>query len=428
MSSKIVKRILFGLLAVLVLAYIVNRSRFTGDFNVFLEAAKVLSQGESPYGVWLYMSENVYLLYFYSPLWALLLIPLTKLPSMIPTLLWMLAGLFFLYKTWKLLRGYFNGFRLTKKQNTWFILLTITISIRLTLNNFETVQMTLFLLWAMLESLNLFKKNKYILGGLLLAFAINIKIIPIVIIPYLLYRKEYIGTRYTLIFSIVLLFLPSLVLGWNTNLELLADWWAVINPQQSGHLIETGMGVHSLTALVPSLLTVTEGGIPLKRNIFNLDLLTATYIVNFVRFMLVVGTLYFLRWPPFKVVKSNLHILKEVSFILILIPLIFPHQQKYAFYLALPAQYFIMYFIVFLFPLKNKKISKLKWNLIIAIMVISFVLITVSSDLFIGRAFSGITQHFKTITYGTLLLVSCLFLCSTSYLESELKRESDENT
>jgi hypothetical protein len=273
------------------------------------------------------------------------------------------------------------------------------------------IQMTIFLLWGSLESLSLFKNKKYLAGGALLALIINIKILPIVLIPYLIYRKELKGTFSTLLFSILFLILPCLFLGWSRNLFMLSEWWSVINPNNAEHLLEADLGLHSLTALIPSLLTKTDGVLPYSRNILNLDLKTSTLILNTVRTGLILFTLYFLRWPPFKKAKSRISEIRELSYIFLLIPLLFPHQQKYAFFLAFPTLFYSSYFIVINFQSGTRIMNNRKYYAVIILLILSFALMTLTTDGLIGRNLNQITQHFKTITYGAIILIIILSLC-----------------
>ena len=98
---------------------------------------------------------------------------------------------------------------------------------------------------------------------------------------------------------------------------------------------------------------------------------------------------------------------------MLLIPLIFPRQQKYAFLLALPAQTYLLYFLTYTFQFKQT--FKLKWHTILACVILSFVMMTLTTDGIIGRELNRISQHYKTITYGALLLIPALFLAQEKY-------------
>ncbi len=396
---------------ILALIYLILIALGNGDFKVFLEASKLIAAGKNPYHLWIFISEGNYAYYFNSPLWAIILIPFSLLPSFIPNFIWLSANAFFLYRIWILLIKYFDFGSLSKKQVNWILLLSFILIARFILYNFEMIQMTIFLLYGALESLFLFRSKKYLSGGALLALIINIKILPIVLIPYLIYRKQWLASLSTFGFSILFVLLPGIILGWSANLFLLSEWWAVINPINTEHLLESDLGLHSLTALLPSLLTQTNGVLAYPRNIFNFDFKTTVCILNIVRAGLIIFTLYFLKWPPFRSAKSLFNEVYELSYIFLLIPLIFPHQQKYAFLLAFPAIVYICYFVVVNFNSPTRIINSKKYYGIIILLVISFSLMTLSTDGLIGRTLNEITQHYKTITYGAIILIIILIIC-----------------
>jgi hypothetical protein len=417
MPNTNIKRIIPYLLFILVLGFLIMLALRNGDFNLFLEAAKLVAAKKNPYHEWLSIVKENYGYYFYSPLWATLLIPFSYLPNVIPNFIWLLANAWFLYRIWILLLKFIDLQNLSGKQYKWLLFFSILLNARFILYNFELIQMTVFLLWGALESLDLFRNRKFLSGGALLALIINIKILPLVLIPYLIYRKEFRGTLSTLFFSIIYLFLPGLFLGWSNNLFMLSEWWSVINPGNAEHLLEMDLGIHSLTALIPALLMKTEGVLPFSRNIFNLDIETTTFILNAVRTGLVIFTLYFLKWPPFKQAKSRLNEIHELSYIFLLVPLIFPHQQKYAFLLASPAFFYISYFIIYNFRSPSRMINKTTASVIIILFILSFALMTLSTDGVIGRNLNQVTQYYKTITYGAMILIILLIICTPERIE-----------
>jgi Glycosyltransferase family 87 len=398
--------------------YLVKAATGNGDFKIFLGAAKLVAEGKNPYHEWIFVTEGNFGRYFYSPLWAVMLIPFTWIPQFVSNLIWLLANAFFLYRIGRFLISYAESISLTSRQSLLISAMTIAMSFRFILYNLGMIQMTIFLLWGIMESLHLFGKDKYLPGGLLLALVINIKLLPLVLLPYLFYRNAFKPLLSTISFSFVLLLLPAMVSGWSFNSFLLSEWWSVINPFNPEHLLESELGPHSLTALVPSLLTETEGTLEYRRNILNLDNAATNYILNGVRVLLIIFTLFFLRWPPFSKVKFPMQQLQEVSYILLLIPLIFPHQQKYAFLMILPAQFYLACFVVYAFPYQKELMSKTRWTLIVSFMAFSFLLMTLTTDGLIGRELNRWTQHYKAITYGALLLMVPLALCSHKYLES----------
>jgi hypothetical protein len=394
------------LLCLLIIAYIISCAIRGGDFAVYLTAASILSKG-----------ENIYLphilpglQYFYSPLFAMLLIPFAKIPFVVMELIWLFFNVFLIYRVWKIIRFYLDLPLPEKRVNMWFII-ALGLTMRFLLYNFGMVQVTIFLMYASLEAVYLIQQNKKMGGSALLALAINIKILPVIFIPYLLFRNEIRASLYTVLFWVAFLFIPALILGYEYNNFLLRQWWGAINPNKPDHVIEAMSGTHSLVALIPVLLTDTVGDYPFKRNFVNLSYEQVQLILRTAQIFLAAFTLYFLRSLPFRNSDSRAHTLWEISYLFLVTPLIFPHQQKYSFFYLFPAFAYILYFLIVHYENEFKVISKGKFRMIISFLVVIFILTTLTTDGVIGRYYCDITQHFRLITYGALLLIIPLAMC-----------------
>ena len=153
---------------------------------------------------------------------------------------------------------------------------------------------------------------------------------------------------------------------------------------------------------------------PYMKNILSLDYETATNVVWGVICFLILLTLLFLSTLPFRQSNSKAHTLYEISYIALIMPLIFPHQMKYAFYFLLPAVCCLMKLIVIQYKQGNMSIQT---KATFAAMLVSFILCTMTTDLILGMHYSVVTQYFKTITIGTLLLIPFLIINKESYLK-----------
>ena len=81
-----------------------------------------------------------------------------------------------------------------------------------------------------------------------------------------------------------------------------------------------------------------------KVNIMSLTIEQLGWLINCIRFITIAATLYFLKWPPFIKERSRLSALLELSYILAVAPLIFPHQQHYSFVYFIPASTTLLYY------------------------------------------------------------------------------------
>lgn len=388
-----------------------------GDFSVFLLASEDILSNKNIYTE-LYATG---LHYYYSPFFALLVLPLTLLPYALSATLWKIFNFFLLYKSFGLLSKFHPKI---KSQNKLFVLAFIAVLFTV-YHNFHLVQMTVFILYITLVGLYLiFYRNHKVWGASLIALAINIKILPIVFIPYLFYRKQYKAGFAIVIVFIAMLYLPALVIGFDYNQTLLSEWWKLLNPSNSENIVDLSeSGLHSLTTLISTWFSDFKNSFELDidRHLLVLPTATLSLIINLVRLFIVSLSLYFFKWPPFRNAQSKVNQLWELSFLFLCIPLIFPHQQIYAFLFCLPAAYYTLYFLM---QKKQLNIGHTKLKVIVILFCLAFILINL--ELFLGL-YRHYFWHFKTLTYGAISLLITLLLCTPKHLPSESIKSTPSN-
>jgi hypothetical protein len=401
---------LFIVLIAIVTAYVTCTDG--GDFDCYMQAAKQISNRAN-----IYQPPFVKdLQYFYSPFFALILSPFSNHIFLIE-FIWIIFSYLLLYRIFLLVRSFFNIDKLNQTQLNIWLILNIFFTIQFVMYEVSLIQVTIFLLWATIESIKLLQSNKNIVAGLILALVINIKIMPILILPYLFYRGYFKSLIWFTLFFIAFLFVPALFIGNNYNNFLLNEWWNVINPTNKEHLFESIIGLHSIVALIPVYLTSTVGEMPYKRNFLNLQHHNVELIINIARLFFLVISLFFFRSLPFKKEKSKLKSYWEFSYFLMLIPLLLPHQNKYDFLFVLPMIYYIIYFLLIDYYY-NKKIN--------FFIIIPFLLITLfyspiyGSDI-IGWFLFRYTQHYRFLTIATILLIAIAVYCNPKKIEANSK-------
>jgi len=243
-------------------------------------------------------------------------------------------------------------------------------------------------------------KRKEWQGGALIAVGINIKILPIVFLPYLIYRGYWKGALSVVLVWIFLLFLPALFIGWEYNYFLLSEWWSGINPNQKENVLDfarAGFG-----SLVTALFHSEEGEM---RPIFitQLSMESIILITNGLRLLAAVFTLYFLRTLPFQKAKNKLHRLWEVGYLFLVIPFLFPHQQNYAYFFIYPAVVYLMY--VFHEKIKIRggfRLLKWKDEILVGLLGVSYLMM--SAELFIGE-FRTFYIDIRLMTWAAILVL-----------------------
>ncbi len=396
----------------IILVIILFEAQGKGDFNIFISAARDLLLGKNIYTI----QYNDWYHYYYDILFALVLIPFTYLPLYIVKVIWLLLNVFFVYRIWKIITDWIPLSLLNKNNKILFTVLSFIFIISFLRDNFHLSQLTICILYLMLEGLSLINKGKKITGSLLIALGISIKILPIVIIPYLIYRNQWKSALFVLGFVIALLLIPIAFIGYEYNNFLLLERWKLINPANQANILDSAeRSFHSLTTLLTTLLVKDTGdwqALHLKRNIADITVANLNIVINIVRGAFILFFLYFLNTKPFKNTTIPLQQLYEFSYLCLIIPLIFPHQQHYAFFFIFPASTYLIYYLIYLFFNNQnfKNVRYFKAKKIILIVSLSIAFISTNSHFLLGQ-FNQFYDHFKTLTYGVLILLVILAFC-----------------
>lgn len=409
-DKKISQKIIVASIILISAVYYTIGARTGVDFDAFLNASAHLK-----------LHHNIYappfirdLQYYYSPLFAALLTPFSSFSFLVAEFLWLLVSGYWVYRIWFLCEAYFNENVLVKKYHRWWIILSVFLSLRFILDNFTQAQMSIFLLWATLESLKLFSEKKPLRGAALLALAMNIKLLPLIFLPYLFYRGKIKEGILVILFFVIYLYLPSIFIGWHYNAFLLQEWWAIINPLNPEHYIEVTNGPHSLDAMLSVYITDTTGEMDIKRNFINVSFENIFLIVNITRAFLIILTFAFLRTLPFKKANSRLHTFWEMSYLFLLTPILFPHILIYTFIYICPMLVYLLYYFIVSLQLQ-RPVNKL---VLCSFVLISIIFTPIIGTDVIGKYAFHFLQHFRVLTIMTLLLIPIALLCRPEHISS----------
>jgi hypothetical protein len=122
--------------------------------------------------------------------------------------------------TWQLAKKSFGTMKLT------FFLLAVIYTIRFFESDLSHGNVNIFLLFFVTLGIWLWQRENAVLGGLLIALAVSIKVTPILIFAYAAWKREWkcaIGGLIGLF--LFLLIFPGFYLGWSENLSILASWF-----------------------------------------------------------------------------------------------------------------------------------------------------------------------------------------------------------
>lgn len=380
-----------------------------GDLQIILEASKALKRGENIYARSYFDGFH----YLYSPLFAILIHPLTYLPIGWAGTIWKVANFYFLARTFYLIS---HLFQLKGDRMPVIMILTFAAVLLPLYSNVHMIQLSALMLYLSFSGLDLiFRRERKVTGAGLIALAVNIKLLPLVFIAYLVYRAEWKAATWVLVFSMALIMLPATLLGWDRDMQLHLSWWQTINPSKQLNMIDLDeRGFHSLTAWLSSLLTDQFGPneLHLRRNVLSLKVDTVSVIINVVRASMILSTMWFLRTRPFRKARYPFAQFHEIAAICAMVPLIFPHQQVYGFLFLLPSTFYLVYFY---FNARLGFRHAWKFNMLLVLGCLSFFIVNL--EMIFGFARIEL-WHYKTLTYGALLQLLTLALCDPARVEN----------
>lgn len=374
------------------------------DFDVFFNSGKRLLNHEDIYGE----PHLNSLKYFYSPSFALLMAALQGLGLFYSKLLWYFINYFALMRMIFILKRYVFEHS-AKPTLTLFILLFI--SGKLTLFNFLSNQMTIVLIWMILESFQLIKKGHTITPMVLMAIGFNIKILPLVALPWLiLISKKPINTSVTFIVAnIILLFLPALFFGYDYSMNLNRSWVNMINPLSKDHILQTGeAGLLDVSAMITKYLCAEPVKNELSIHLTNIPIEGLVLIINAFRAML----LSLCIWAAIQV-KGPIKGIDRQTFILAglmtLIPLCAPHQRFYSYLFALP-----MLAIMLTWAVNSRSIS---YKIFTAVLILVSGLMTWVD--FTGEAIVDFFDLYRLTTIGIIVLYLAYIISGIIFFRSK---------
>ncbi|MDD2965362.1 MAG: glycosyltransferase family 87 protein [Bacteroidales bacterium] len=202
----------------------INGRFWLNDFLVYHSASSALLSGDQVYGVAFGLGSG----YFkYSPVVLMLFAPLAVIPFVVAKsvyyILVCLAIVFSIRKITRFVVELFPGSISPKYMaHASFVVLLVCLLqfyYELHLGNINSI-----LLLMVVSSIYALRTKQNTLAGVLLGIALLVKPHFLLLYPILFLRKKYQAFVVSVFVVIVGLFLPSVFLGWNYNLELLQSW------------------------------------------------------------------------------------------------------------------------------------------------------------------------------------------------------------
>lgn len=428
------------------LVYLVARTLHGGtDINVYLYAAGQFLRGEDIY------ANNPFNAYYYGPLFALTLVPLSLPPMAVARVLWMLVNLGLAVRLYHIWKGMVPS--LSRERRRLWTLAVILLAAGFLNHIFLLGQVTILILWLTLEGIHQVARGRPLLGAALLAVGINFKIIPLLVLAYLGMRGQLRALAYTLALFGVTLLAPAVVHGWTYNTELLRTWRTVINPAGEKFAFEDNDGCQSLNAVLPAYFYDFRGGAPaaaprqrkvdLPRMIVAVSRPTLTVILQASRVLLLLvlcGAMLPRSWlgGPLRSLPERLRrtlrtevaeaqlaggampapFYWEVAILCLVTISIFPHQMKYSMLYFVPAGAYVLSFYL---AMAEGRVARQGADTVVRGVAVGLMaLLAVSGRDLIGSRAVDILDYYHVMGISVLVFLPILWHCHPRRLTAGL--------
>ena len=392
------------ILRVLLLAAIIGffvYIRRTGDFAGYLLVGNLVLDG-----------RNIYLdsppgINTWPPFFSLLCVPLALLARPTPFLargVWVLLNYGFLLLTLHLvsrlvygqnlsLRGRTGGLSLAHAE----LLLPLLLTYYYVTSNFEHLQINILIFCLTLLGLVLQSAGRDFKAGMAIGFAAAVKIMPVLFIPYLVYRRRFRAAAYSTVWAALFSLSPILVYGWRRFLEYALTWRRVL---------ETGWGVGKMNQSVFAMWDrlLGHGMLPLltagQNGLVKTDAGLVTAVWYGTLAVVVLAALFTFRG---RIRQDSREAVVEWCVVFIVVALFGPVAWKaYLVVLLLPNALLYKVWGSAGLDRKTRRISG-------AILLSSFALGGPSSREIVGKSLSGRLEMSSCITLAALIVLAGMF-------------------
>ena len=271
---------------------------------------------------------------------------------------------------------------------SWAVLVPLLMSARLLQEHLQHTQINLYVLFLVVLAFYYFRVRRDVAGGLALAAAASLRAVPVIFLPYLLYKRAWRAAGWTAGFLLVLnLVLPLLTFGTAKTAERWRSWRAIARAQAADPT-PTYMN-QSLLAALKRLLT-TEGGArdPVQYAVASWP---TKRVVRLFYLILALGAgalaVAFRRHPPS---LADPVVAGEVAIGLCLLPILSPLGWK-AHFVTVLAGYWIVWWA--------RPVPRGLWWT-------SFACLSLSAAALWGGRLSHVLESWNVITVGGLLVVA----------------------
>ncbi|MEC7583036.1 MAG: glycosyltransferase family 87 protein [Planctomycetota bacterium] len=110
------------------------------------------------------------------------------------------------------------------------LLVPILLTHRFIIGNFEHLQVNIAIFALTLAGMHWQDTGRVVRGGVAIGLAIAMKVMPVVFVPYLLYRRRFLAATVATLAAAAFSLSPALLFGWDQFVDYVVAWRAAIEP------------------------------------------------------------------------------------------------------------------------------------------------------------------------------------------------------
>lgn len=385
------KYIIFIVIAIVFIALFFRYSgrapkRQYGDFRVYYSTAKRFIGRENIYD----RPDMSIGPYKYSPIFAMLVSPLSFFSKKAASLLFFTVNFILVIAIFVLSNRLIMQKTMSSRQNVLLYTLTVICSFRFILHVLDSGQVSVIMLALVVAGLHFLNKNKNALGASFMGLSIMVKYMPAIFLPYFLFRKKIKLVVFVLIFIMLYCLIPASHVGMHKEVNYLKVWFPSITETSLDRNSWYDNKNQSLYSL--SLRYLTKDS-PYRVSIARFSFNQVIAITGFLGMVIYL----FIVLPRG---SSGFNRSLEYSLLFIFTALFNPNAWMHNFVV-----FVFVYMTLFCYLIK----INFKDRITVALVILSFALMTLTSELFVGDSLETIFEELSFLTIGGLILAFSLF-------------------
>jgi hypothetical protein len=388
--QNLLKWVLASLVGLAFVFELIRDCQRAGDFVGYINAGNAVLNGTPIYNDYL----NTW-----PPFFAIFSVPLALVDAVSPLgirLLWLIGILvswYYIVK-WTVKLTYNKTLSLKPNNNKaslwildWSVFLPFLFVLRFIIDDLSNIQINSFLLLSCLYIIYCYRNNKLIIAGLVLGAIISLKVYPIFLLFYFIYKRAYRLTLITMVVVGVAILMSLAVFGWEVGLSYFGDW---LHNKAMGDTILTHKN-QSIFPWIEGLLTDQSRGLDIQYNIVSISAAAAKKVTY-----LVIGLVALTIAWLFRGGSNRYDSVGKFAFLLAAIPLLSPLAWKY---------YFVFLFPLLFIQFNNTFKKDIGGRLPKVLFIIGLMLAILSTDGLIGKRLSDVLEVYGCITWAAILFL-----------------------